>query len=72
MLCQPVPIATPELIDVEEKSERICSMPVVDTNTLTIGPFAALRRRNRSTLLPEARFTFTLRQAVEVGLVRSR
>ena len=55
------PTATPELIDVEEKSERICSVPVDDTSTLTIGPFAALRRRNRSTLLPEARFTFTLR-----------
>src|SRR6185436_1302486 len=61
--CHPEPSATPELSWVPETSERRVSVLVEETKALMMGPFDAVRSRNRSTLLPDARLTFALRQA---------
>jgi hypothetical protein len=45
------------------KSLRIPNVPSADTNTLINPLFAAVRKRNRSTAVPDARFTFTLTHA---------
>ena len=70
-LCQPVPSWTPELCVVAPKSERSCRVPAAVMATLMIAPFAAVRRRNRSSPLPAETFTFTLAQAVIVVVPRS-
>ena len=71
-LCQPVPIATFELIVVLPKSERICRLPFVPTAlTLMTAPFAAVRIRNRSAA-PDVRLTFALMQGVIVVVGRFR
>ena len=55
---------------VEPKSERICRVPLAATNALMIAPFAAVRRRNRSTPEPADRFTFMLMHGVIVVVPR--
>src|SRR4051794_1236136 len=58
-LCHPAPGLTPELIWAPAKSERITRAPLVLRKTFVIGPPVAVRRRNRSTLLPPSVVVFT-------------
>ncbi len=47
-------------------------MPLDPTNALIMAPFAAVRRRNRSMFVPDARLTFALMHGVIVVVPRTR
>ncbi len=70
--CQPVPSCDAGVDrGAADVRAELQSAPVAVTTALMTGPFAAVRRRNRSAA-PDVRFTFTLKHGVIVVDGRSR
>jgi len=75
MLCHPVPSCTPELRVTAPGSERSASVPVEVSRTLRIPVPPAVRRRRRSSVVPDgavATFTFALAHSCVIGVARLR